>query len=92
MQKKSDIVVQMADALEATQSQIKTFIDTYARVIACSLAAGENTILPGLGKLTVHDRPARTGRNPNTGAEIAVAASRRVKFKASKSLRDMVEA
>ena len=51
------------------------------------LALGKRN-LPGSGVFSVQDRPARTGRNPQTGAPIEIAASKVVKFKPGKTLRE----
>ena len=50
--------------------------------------AGDAVRVPGLGSFVVRERAARTGRNPQTGAEIQIPASRSVGFKAAKSLKD----
>ena len=58
--------------------------------VAGALARGEAVRLAGFGAFAAKERPARTGRNPATGAPIAVPASRRVSFRAGKGLRDAV--
>lgn len=50
------------------------------------LAEGNEVTLPGMGKLVVHSRPARSGRNPATGAVIQIAAKKVVQFRPSASL------
>ena len=50
------------------------------------LAEGNEVTLPGIGKLLVHSRPARSGRNPATGAVIQIAAKNVVQFRPSASL------
>ena len=56
--------------------------------IAGALARGESVRLVGFGTFAAKARAARTGRNPRTGAEIAVPASRSVSFRAGRGLRD----
>ncbi|WP_181007127.1 HU family DNA-binding protein, partial [Pseudomonas syringae] len=46
--------------------------------------------LPGIGKLKVAERPARTGRNPSTGAAIEIAAKKAIKFVPAKVLNDSI--
>jgi DNA-binding protein HU-beta len=46
--------------------------------------------MSGLGILEVKDRPARTGRNPGTGAMIEIAASKKVAFRAAKELKEAI--
>jgi len=55
-----------------------------------ALKNGDEVTLPGLGKLSVNKRAARTGRNPATGAEIDIPAKNVPKFSAAKSLKDAV--
>ena len=56
-----------------------------------SLSNGEGVSLVGFGNFTVSRREARTGRNPQTGAEIQIAARNAVKFSAGKALKDAVQ-
>ena len=49
---------------------------------------GEEVSIPGFGKFKVQNKPARTGRNPSTGATIQIAASKKVSFQAAKALKD----
>ena len=58
--------------------------------IAASLAKGEDVRLAGFGAFETRERAARTGRNPQTGEEIAIAASTSVGFKAAAQLKRAV--
>ena len=55
-----------------------------------AMKSGDTVSLVGFGSFSVSDRAARTGRNPRTGEEIQIAASRAPKFKAGKQLKDAV--
>ncbi len=66
-------------ALEATLSTIKK-----------ALKKGDEVRLVGFGTFAVSDRAATTGRNPRTGEEIKIPASKQPKFKAGKELKDAV--
>ena len=55
-----------------------------------ALKKGEQVALVGFGTFSVRDRAARTGRNPQTGATINIAASKNPAFKAGKALKDAV--
>ena len=55
-----------------------------------SLGQGEKISLPGVGQFEVGERAARQGRNPRTGEVIDIPASKAVKFKAGKALKDAV--
>lgn len=65
-------------------------IESLGTIVQQALANGEEVTLPGLGKISVTERAARTGRNPQTGEEIQIAARRAPKFSASKALKDAV--
>ncbi|MGO1749481.1 MAG: HU family DNA-binding protein, partial [Marinobacter sp.] len=56
-----------------------------------ALKKGDQVTLIGFGTFSVKDRAARTGRNPQTGAEIKIAASKVPGFKAGKALKDAVK-
>ena len=59
-------------------------------VIQDALSRGDKVVLTGFGSWEVRDRSARTGRNPQTGEEIEIAATRVPVFKAGKTLREAV--
>jgi DNA-binding protein HU-beta len=63
---------------------------TKDQLIADQLENGAEITLPGIGKLKVTERPARTGRNPSTGAAIEIAAKKVVKFVPAKVLSDSI--
>ena len=58
--------------------------------ISESLQAGEKVQIVGFGSFEVKDRPARVARNPRTGEEIKIEASKAPVFKAGKALKDSV--
>lgn len=66
--------VSMETGISKTTS--KRVLDALAEVAKDELAKGNEVPLPGIGKLTVADKPARKGRNPKTGAEIDIPAKR----------------
>jgi len=70
------------DASNAVESIFKNMAD--------QLQKGGSVSVVGFGQFSVSDRAARTGRNPRTGEEISIAASRAPKFKAGKQLKDAV--
>jgi len=85
----------LADRLAAsdpnlTKAQAKTLVDTLLAGVRDALVAGDEVNLPGFGKFKVQAKPARTGRNPSTGAAIQIAASKKVSFSAAKALKDAV--
>ncbi|WP_332774043.1 HU family DNA-binding protein [Phenylobacterium sp.] len=85
----------LADRLAAsdpnlTKAQAKTLVDALLTGVRDALAAGDEVNLPGFGKFKVQAKPARTGRNPSTGAAIQIAAGKKVSFSAAKALKDAV--
>ena len=58
--------------------------------ISESLQAGEKVQIVGFGSFEVKDRPARVARNPRTGEEIKIAASKTASFKVGKALKDSI--
>ena len=85
---------ELIDAVAANTGQSKS--DAVAAVEAVfenirnAMKSGDTVSLVGFGSFSVSDRAARTGRNPRTGEEIQIAASRAPKFKAGKQLKDAV--
>ena len=69
------------------ERKLNTLLDLFGEV----LAKGDEINFVGWGKFEVRETPARTGRNPRTGEEVAIAAKKVVKFKAGKSLADKVD-
>ena len=65
---------------------LKAFIDT----VGAQLKKGDKIQLVGFGTFEVAKRAARTGKNPQTGEAIKIAASKSPKFKAGKALKDLV--
>ena len=68
------------------EAALKAFTD----VIAEELKKGEKIQLVGFGTFEVSERAARTGRNPQTGEEMTIPASKAPKFKAGKALKDLM--
>jgi len=75
-----------------SKSAIKFVLDAQGEIVRNELSKGNNdgVTLPGIGKFSAKDKPARTGRNPATGEEIDIPAKRVPKFSAAKALKDSV--
>ena len=65
-------------------------LDSAIGAITGALKKGDRVSVVGFGSFSVSKRAARTGRNPQTGAEIKIAAKKVAKFKAGKGLKDAV--
>ena len=87
---KSEMVGRVADRAGISRSDANVAVDAVFGTIGESLAAGEDVSILGFGTFTTRNRPARTGRNPRTGEEVAIAASTAPAFKAGKTLKDIV--
>ena len=85
---KSQIEEQIAEATGVPKKSVK---DVLAKMAELAYREAKNQFtVPGLGKLVLVDRPARTGRNPRTGEEIQIPAKKAVKFRLSKACKDEV--
>ena len=73
---------------EMSESDAKKAITAVFDQIAGAAAKGDDVSIPGFGKFAVKDRPERQGRNPATGEEITIAASKKMSFSAAKGLKD----
>ena len=75
----------------ATKVQTGAALDALVDILNESMKKGETVSLTGFGSFKVVARAARKGRNPRTGEEIAIKASKAVKFIPSKSLKENVK-
>ncbi|MFC7097996.1 HU family DNA-binding protein [Halobaculum marinum] len=73
-----------------SKADAKRGLDAFVTVATRTLAAGEDVSLGGFGTFSISKRSARTGRNPQTGKEIKIAAKNVVKFKAGAELSKAV--
>lgn len=87
---KKVIVEAVAREAGMTQAAADKVVTAVLDAIGAELAKGEKVSFPGFGTFEVRERAARTGRNPQTGAEIQIAASKAPAFKAGSKLKDRV--
>ena len=85
---KADIVDEIADKTGVSKKQAADAFEVIINSITKSLKKGERVQLPGFGSFSVSKRGARQGRNPATGATIQIKASKSVRFKMGKDLKD----
>ena len=85
---KAELVAAVAEKAEISKRDSEAAVKAFTDVIAEELKKGEKIQLVGFGTFEVSERAARTGRNPQTGAEMTIAASKAPKFKAGKALKD----
>ena len=86
--KKTDIVERVAGEAGITKQAAQAAVGAVFSSIGEALAQGEDVSIPGFGRFSRKDRPAREGRNPRTGEWIAIGPSASVSFKAGKALKD----
>ena len=87
---RSEFCARIAAATSLSNADVDAAASARFSTIADVLARGETVTIAGFGKFTTKDLPALTGRNPQTGEAVAIAASRAPAFKAGKALRDAV--
>jgi DNA-binding protein HU-beta len=87
---KSEFVSKVAEKTELTKKDAESAVNAFLATVEESLVAGESISFVGFGSFEVRERAARKGRNPQTGAEIEIAASKVPAFKPGKSLKDAV--
>jgi DNA-binding protein HU-beta len=89
---KSELVNAISESANISKAAAEKALSGMLDTITSELAKGGNVSLVGFGTFQVSERAARTGRNPQTGAEITIAASNNPTFKAGKGLKDAVNA
>lgn len=87
---KSELVAAIAEATGLSKAASERVIQSFTTTVQNSLAKGEDVTLIGFGTFTVRERAARTGRNPQTGQEIQIKASKVPAFKPGKGLKDAI--
>ena len=87
---KSQLIDRVAQNADITKASANRAVDALIEAVAESLSSGDTVQLVGFGTFSVKERSARTGRNPQTGQEIAIPASKIPGFKAGKALKEAV--
>lgn len=87
---KSDLIDAMAADAGISKAAAKAALESFMGSVTSALKKGDKVALVGFGTFSVSKRSARTGRNPQTGAEIQIAAKNVAKFKAGAGLSDAV--
>lgn len=87
---KSELIEAIATQADVSKAVAGSVLDAFTATVTGALKSGDQVTLVGFGTFQVKDRAARTGRNPQTGKPIEVAAARIPGFKAGKGLKDAV--
>ncbi|OPA81437.1 DNA-binding protein [Paenibacillus selenitireducens] len=88
---KSELVAQVAEATELSKKDVTKAVDAVFDAISAALQNGDKVQLVGFGNFEVRERSARKGRNPQTGQEIEIPASKIPAFKPGKALKDGIK-
>ena len=87
---RTELVEAMANQSGLTKKDTEAALKAFTDVIAEELKKGVKIQLVGFGTFEIAERAERTGRNPQTGEEMTIAACKAPKFKAGKALKDAV--
>ncbi len=87
---KAELVAALAQEMGSDKKTANAALEALAKVVAREVAAGNTVTLPGIAKVVCRERPARTVRNPATGATIEKPADRAVKLTPVKALKEAV--
>jgi DNA-binding protein HU-beta len=87
---KTDLVADVAAKAGMTKKDVEKVVGALFASIEEALKSSEKVQLVGFGTFEVRQRKARTGRNPQTGQEIKIPATKVPAFKAGKALKDAV--
>ena len=91
MANKQDLIAKVAETAELSKKQATLVVNTVFETISESLSNGEKVQIIGFGSFDVRERAERKGRNPQTGAELVIPASKVPGFKAGKALKEVVK-
>ena len=88
---KTELIKAIAKAMGTSEANAREYYDAFDKIVLETLVGGDHVDL-GFGKMSTDMRAARMGVNPQTQAKIQIPATRVVKFKAAKRLKDIVKA
>ncbi|MFA5383303.1 MAG: HU family DNA-binding protein [Eubacteriales bacterium] len=87
---KAELIAQVAEKSDLTKKDAEKAVSALIETVEEALVKGDRVQLVGFGTFEIRERAARKGRNPQTGQEIDIAATRVPVFKAGKSLREVI--
>ena len=87
---KTQLITHLADKTELPKKKVSELMDELLTVAYKEAKKEHGFTFPGLGKLVVTKRAARTGRNPQTGEPIKIPAKKALKFRIAKNAKDAV--
>jgi DNA-binding protein HU-beta len=87
---KAELIELMAKESKLKKAEAERALSAFLNTVTKTLKKGDKVTLTGFGTFSVTKRKARKGRNPQTGEEIKIKASKVVKFKAGQTLKDKI--
>jgi DNA-binding protein HU-beta len=87
---KADVINVMSEKAGISKKEAAAAFDAFIGYITDTCQEGDRCAIPGLGSFVVSERKAREGVNPRTKEKITIPASKNVRFKAGKDLRDVI--
>jgi DNA-binding protein HU-beta len=87
---KQELISAMAEKANLSKKDAEAALNAFVAAVEGALVKGDKVQLVGFGGFEVRERAARTGRNPQTGAEMKIAAAKVPAFKAGKALKDLI--
>ncbi len=87
---KSELIVALAQKADISKKDAEKAISAFIDVVTETLKAGDKVQLVGFGTFESKERPARVARNPRTGEEITIEASKTASFRVGKALKDSI--
>ncbi|AMW35345.1 HU family DNA-binding protein [Haematospirillum jordaniae] len=87
---KSELVDAVSNEAGLSKTDAARAVDALFNAVTSALKKGDEVRLVGFGTFAVSKRAARTGKNPRTGEEIKIAASKQPKFRPGKALKDSI--
>ncbi|MBO5955292.1 MAG: HU family DNA-binding protein [Clostridia bacterium] len=87
---KQELIAVMAEKANLSKKDAEAALNAFVCAVEGALAKGDKVQLVGFGGFEVRERAARTGRNPQTGAEMKIAAAKVPAFKAGRAFKDLI--
>jgi len=87
---KSQLIEKIADGADISKASAGRALDSFIEAVSGALQEDDQVALVGFGTFSVRERAARTGRNPQSGETIEIAAAKIPAFKPGKALKDAV--
>ena len=87
---KDQLISDIAEAIDTPKSTVRAALEQLSEIVSDALENSDEITLPGIGKFKVSERPARAGRNPQTGQALPIAAKKVIKYVPAKALSDAI--